>query len=187
MILRTKVMGTNFYAVLPIKKKFSNKLREIADRMDNDPKYGYEVDNDLYEFKDELAKEPAYVHLGKRSGGWVFDWDGNDMKFYEPTLKSIKKFIEDNHAIIIDEYGQEYTWDEFINDELEDVLYDVLELLNGQRYYNKYPEHRTSYCRNYEKAIAMYRKYAKGKFIDPNYHDFITKEGLRFALYTDFS
>lgn len=178
-------MGTNFYAVLPIKKKFSNKLREIADKMDNDPKYGHSVDNDLYEFKEELKNQ--VVHLGKRSGGWVFDWDGNDMKYYVPNLKSIKNFIDTSHAIIIDEYEQEYTWDEFINEELDGVLYDTPELLNGQRYYNKYPEHRTSYCRNYEKAISMYRRYAKGKFIDPNYHDFITKDGLRFALFTDFS
>ena len=32
-----------------------------------------------------------------------------------------------------------------------------------------------------------FKKYAMNRHIEPKYHDFITKEGLRFALYTDFS
>lgn len=178
-------MGTNFYAIIPVKKRLTDKLRELADQLDFNPGYIYEADNDLYNFKEELKKQ--VVHLGKRSGGWVFDWDGNNMEYYVPNLKSIKNFIDTSHAQIIDEYQQTYTWDEFINEELADVLYDTPELMNGQRYYNQYPEHRTGYYREYDKAIAMYRPYAKDKFIDPNYHDFITKDGLRFSLFTDFS
>lgn len=179
-------MGTNFYTVLPVQKRLSDKLREMADKMDVDPGYvNTDIDDDLYDFKEELKKN--VVHLGKRSGGWVFDWDGNEMKYYEPTLESIKKFIKDNDAIILDEYNREYGFDEFFEDEIGNVLYDRPELMNGERYWNKYPEHRLPYCRNYEKAVAMYTKYAKDNFIEPKYHDFITKEGIRFALFTDFS
>lgn len=179
-------MGTNFYAVLPVQKRLSNKLREMADKMDVDPGYvNTDIDDDLYDFKEELKKN--VVHLGKRSGGWVFNWDGNEMKYYEPKLESIKKFIIDNNAIILNEYNKEYTLDNFLTEEIGNILYDRPDLMNGERYWHKYPEHRTPYCRNYEKAIAMYKKYAKDNFIEPKYHDFTTKEGLRFALFTDFS
>ena len=40
---------------------------------------------------------------------------------------------------------------------------------------------------NYSKEIAMLSKYAKNNYINPKYHDFITTEGLRVSLSTDFS
>lgn len=179
-------MGTNFYAIIPIKKRLSDRLRNIADKMDEDPIYIKDgIDDDLYEFNKELKN--YVVHLGKRSSGWVFNWDGNEMKYYKPRLEDIQNFIKDNNAIIIDEYSRPHSYDDFFNDELEGVLYDTPELLNGERYWIKYPEHRTHYCNNYNKAIAMYKEYAKDNFIEPKYHDFITPEGLRFALFTDFS
>jgi len=178
-------MGTNFYAIIPVKKRFTDKLRELADKLDNDTSYAYDADSDLYNLKEELSKQ--VVHLGKRSGGWVFDWDGNNMEFYVPNLKSIKNFIDTSKAQIVDEYGHPYTWDEFINDELGDILYVKSGAMTGKEYYEKFPEHRTPYCREYGKAISMYKRFAKDEFIDPKYHDFITKDGLRFALFTDFS
>lgn len=178
-------MGTNFYAIIPVKKRFTDKLRELADRLDSDTTYVYEADNDLYNLKEELSK--LVVHLGKRSGGWVFDWDGNNMEYYVPNLKSIKNFIDTSGAQIVDEYQHPYTWNEFINDELGDILYVKSGAMTGKEYYEKFPEHRCGYYREYDKAISMYKKFAKDEFIDPKYHDFITKDGLRFALFTDFS
>lgn len=178
-------MGTNFYAVLPVKKRLSDTLRNIADKMDEDPLYVKDIDDDLYEFNKELKNQ--VIHLGKRSAGWVFDWDGNEMKYYKPILVDIQNFIKDNNAIIVDEYNRPYSYDDFFNDELEGVLYDTPELLNGERYWLKYPEHRTHYCNNHNNAVAMYKEFAKDNFIEPKYHDFITPEGLRFALFTDFS
>lgn len=178
-------MGTNFYAIIPVKKRLSDKLREIADKLDNDPSYVYEADDDLYDFKENLKKN--VVHLGKRSGGWVFDWDGNNMEYYVPNFKSIKNFIDTSGATIIDEYHRPYTWNEFINEELGDILYVKSGAMTGKEYYERYPEHRTGYYREYDKAISMYKRYAKDGYINPAYHDFITKDGLRFSLFTDFS
>lgn len=178
-------MSTNFYAILPVKKRLSDTLRNIADKLEEDPLYIRNIEDDLYEFNKELKN--SVVHLGKRSSGWVFNWDGNEMKYYKPILSDIQKFIKDNDAIIVDEYNRQISYDDFFNDELEGILYDTSDLLNGERYWNKYPEHRIRYCNNYNKAMAMYKEYAKDNFINPKYHDFITPEGLRFALYTDFS
>lgn len=178
-------MGTNFYAVLPVKKKVTKNLEKAIELINNTPYDIDAIEAEIFEVKEEIDKNR--IHLGKRSGGWVFDWDANDLKYYEPVLESIKNFIESNNACIVDEYGNKYTWDEFINDEIGDVLKYDCGALTGKEYYEQYPEHRTPYTRNYQQEIDMFKKYAMNNAIEPKYHDFITKEGLRFALYTDFS
>ena len=115
-------MGTNFYAVLPVKKRTTNKLRELADKLDAGQ--NVDIEGEMYDINQDLKCHE--VHLGKRSCGWTFLWDANDLKYYEPTLASIKKFIDDNHAKIIDEYGEEFTWDQFINDEIKHCLYQSI-------------------------------------------------------------
>ena len=76
-------------------------------------------------------------------------------------------------------------FEEYIN------KYNVLKIdcgaFTGKEYYEQYPEHRTPFSREYQREINMFKKYAMNNTIEPKYHDFITKEGLRFALYTDFS
>lgn len=213
----TTIMGTNFYAILPIKKRTTNKLRELADKLD--ASQNINIDNELHNIQEELKDHE--IHLGKRSFGWAFLWDHNNLKYYEPTLESIKKFIDDNNVKIVDEYDKEFTWDEFINDEIAKCLYpsikpittveeleeeciniDLIEyikenyLSKNRPYYRYYTsktyhkihpdEFRTWFdgYRNYDKRLV---KYAKNGVIDNNYSDFITKEDLRFALFTNFS
>ena len=210
-------MGTNFYAIIPVKKRTTNKLRELADKLD--AKEQINIDNELYDIKEELKDHE--VHLGKRSCGWAFLWDANNLKYYDPTLASIKKFIDDNNGTIVDEYGVEFTWDEFINDEIVNSLHpstepitttdglkelhmdiDRINYIDNEYFSKNLPYYH--YCtsktylemhpnesrtwfdgyRNYDKRLV---KYAKDGVIDNNYSDFITKEGLRFALFTDFS
>lgn len=212
----TTIMGTNFYAILPIKKRTTNKLRELADKLD--VSQNINIDNELHNIQEELKDHE--IHLGKRSFGWAFLWDHNNLKYYEPTLESIKKFIDDNNVKIVDEYDKEFTWDEFINDEIAKCLYpsikpittveeleeeciniDLIEYikenyLSKNRLYYRYctsktyhkmhpDEFRTWFdgYRNYDKRLV---KYAKDGVIDNNYSEFITKEGLRFALFTNF-
>ena len=117
-------MGTNFYAILPMKKKTTNKLRELADKLE-DTSQKVNVENELYEIGEELKDHK--VHLGKRSCGWAFLWDANNLKYYEPILASIKKFIDDNNGTIVNEYGEKFTWDEFINDEIGNSLHPSTE------------------------------------------------------------
>ena len=91
-------MGTNFYAVLPVKKKVTKNLERAIELINDDP---YNVDAIELAINDSLEEiRTNQIHLGKRSGGWVFDWDANDLKYYEPVLESIKNFVEANNALI---------------------------------------------------------------------------------------
>lgn len=206
-------MGTNFYAVLPVKKRKTNKLRELADKLDAGQ--NVDIEGEMYDISQDLKCHE--IHLGKRSYGWAFLWDANDLKYYEPTLESIKKFIDNNNAKIIDEYGVEFTWDQFINDEIKRCLYpsvkpittvDELKKLNydegrikcikDELFAKGLPYYQYCTSKTYEEmyphslepcllGISKFIKYAKDDTIDKKYSDFITKEGLRFALFTDFS
>lgn len=177
-------MGTNFYAVLPVKKKVTKNLEKAIELINNTPYDIDAIESEISEVREEIDKKR--IHLGKRSGGWVFDWDANELNYYEPVLESIKNFIESSNASIVDENGSTYTWDEFM-DEIDDILKYDCGALTGKEYYEQYPEHRTPYTREYQQEINMFKKYVMNNTIEPKYHDFITKEGLRFALYTDFS
>ena len=94
-------MGTNFYAVLPVKKKVTKNLEKAIELINNTPYDIDAIEAEIFEVKEEIDKNR--IHLGKRSGGWVFDWDANDLKYYEPVLESIKNFIESSNASIVDE------------------------------------------------------------------------------------
>ena len=206
-------MGTNFYAVLPVKKRTTNKLRELADKLDAGQHI--DVEGEMYDINQDLK---CYeIHLGKRSYGWAFLWDANDLKYYEPTLASIKKFINDNHAKIIDEYGEEFTWDQFINDEIKHCLHpsikpimtvdelketgydnDRIKYIKENYFDKNLPYYQYCTSETYDKMhsgsfdscnwnISKFIKYAMNGIISRKHSDFVTKEGLRFALFTDFS
>ena len=85
-------MGTNFYAVLPVKKKVTKNLEKAIELINNTPYDIDAIEAEIFEVREEIDKNR--IHLGKRSGGWVFNWDANDLKYYEPVLESIKNFIE---------------------------------------------------------------------------------------------
>lgn len=135
----------------------------------------------------------------------------------EPTLASIKKFIDDNHAKIIDEYGEEFTWDQFINDEIKHCLHpsikpimtvdelkeigydnDRIKYIKENYFDKNLPYYQYCTSETYDKMhpgsfdsciwdISKFIKYAMNGMISRKHSDFVTKEGLRFALFTDFS
>jgi hypothetical protein len=123
-------METNFYAILPFKNKDKQKFEELINKIVQSFKSTTEYNlHEVAQEIEDLSKkikhlvENKKIHLGKRSYGWVFLWDANNLKYYEPTLASIKKFIDDNNAKIVDEYGVEFTWYEFINKEIGKSLH----------------------------------------------------------------
>lgn len=216
-------MGTNFYAVLPLKEKTKKSCNKLLNKIVNTFKNATsnnidEVEaqvDDLKEQLDKLSKETK-IHLGKRSAGWSFCWDANELKYYKPSLKSIHKWITNNNATIQNECGENFTWEEFINDEIGYCLYPskkpmTLEEIDkentpmwadtiinkfikvGKPYY-KYCTHRTYHemypneqYYSFNQPHPDFKPYAKNGFVDEEFQEFYSKDGLRFVTYTNFS
>lgn len=56
------------------------------------------------------------IHIGKRSAGWQFLWNANNFQYFKPNSKSLKKWLQSGE--IVDEYGESFTYEQFINDEI---------------------------------------------------------------------
>lgn len=122
-------MGTNFYANGKIDTKCREKLMSHVERLAdciNTQKSWCDLEEVLYDIKGDY---PERIHLGKRSAGWQFLWNCNGWKYYQPTLDSIKKFLKDK--VIFDEYGEIFTVEQFLSDELSACLYKKEGLLDG--------------------------------------------------------
>ena len=99
-------MGTNFY----LRRKLSKQEKDIAKEL---------IDNDKYdEVRDIL---PNDVHIGKRSYGWRFLWNANDFKYFEPNIDSLMNFLKSGD--IYNEYGDYFTFDQFIKEEVGERIY----------------------------------------------------------------
>lgn len=169
-------MGTNFYKVL--KPKYTKKQKaEITKKINEQTKKLKEYFNDnnyieRYDIEDyfEMLNElhPVKVHLGKRSSGWQFLWNHNNEQYYKKTLQSIREFLDKDNGFIVDEYGERFTTDQFLNEEIGEAMYnDPNRFINGPQY-DEQGKHIYAWvkCINYE---------------------FTTDEGLRFSTSTEFS
>lgn len=98
-------MGTNFY----LRKKLSDKEKAKL--------YSY-IDNEDWDSLKESI--PEKIHIGKRSAGWKFLWNANKFKYFKPNKKSLMEFLKSGQ--IINEYGEEFTFDQFINGEIANFI-----------------------------------------------------------------
>lgn len=214
-------MGTNFYANIKMHRRDKNMLQKYLNDMKNEVtagdanKFGELLDDLMYDFG--KVKDEYTVHLGKRSYGWAFLWDLNDMKYYEPSLYSIMKFIKESNAVIKDEYGEAFTLEQFINEEIGPSLHPSTKPLTiGEL--DSMPEIQREYIKdNYiNKNIPFYRYCTSATYNEMNASnsnggfrtdskflekcqpysmyklqqtdtDFVSYDNLRFALFTDFS
>lgn len=152
-------MGTNFYAIQPLSKKKREKINNIISEFLSKLTENSSDTNNLWnlykERVDNEIQEP--IHLGKRSAGWQFLWDYHNGRYYTSTLEGIKNFLKDK--VIIDEYDNKYTLDEFLDDQIGYCLYNK----DG----------------NLEDGInGMYNYYSS---------EYFNNDGLRFAKFEDFS
>lgn len=159
-------MGTNFYAVIPVKKRDKEKAKKLID------------ENKFKEAADLLEDMTKEIHLGKRSAGWKFLFNANLGKYYELTREGINKFFAKNNVIIKDEYGSKYTADEFWESELKGFLDKGYDL---ESYYNDHPSEIRSYI-YYSRPIPPELKKYK-----PNKYGEFYSDGLRFTITEDFS
>ena len=86
-------MGTNFYFKIDNREKIKAAIDE----------YDYET---ARKFMDD-----TFIHISKTSGGWLPLFQAHKGLF--ESVAEIRDFYETNNAIIVDEYNQAYTWDEF--------------------------------------------------------------------------
>ena len=98
-------MGTNFY----LRKKLSDREKLSA--------INSIINNDYDSVREILPKD---IHIGKRSGGWKFHWDHNYFQYYKPTKESLIEWL--HSGIILDEYGEIFTFDQFWNEEVGNCL-----------------------------------------------------------------
>lgn len=151
-------MGTNFYYKIPLKKRKINELREL---ITEDP---YSLEEIIEQY--ENIKKTHIIHLGKRSFGWQFLWDTQNNEYYANNLKSIIEFLNSGGGHIEDEYGEKFTTEEFLKDEIGNCLYKDDTHCDAWSYHAKYPNEPIYY--------------------DINSSEFISKDGLRFSKHTDF-
>lgn len=79
----------------------------------------------LKEQQEYIEEKSQYIHLGKRSVGWKFNWELWNNKYYKCSIKSIKEFLNqkiNEGWIIINEYKEKFSVDEFF-EEIHDWLY----------------------------------------------------------------
>lgn len=94
-------MGTNFYCKrIPTQEQ----LNSIADLV---------VNKKIDEAIDKLQEVNKEIHICKRSCGWQIGFDHNNGEYYQPTRKSLEEFLSQPDIKIIDEYKNEYTYEEF--------------------------------------------------------------------------
>ena len=158
-------MGTNFY----LRKKLSAKEKELAKQY---------IDEDKHDELKQLI--PEDIHIGKRSGGWKFLWDAHFFEYFEPTKESLFDWLESGQ--IIDEYGDEFTFDQFINDELKGWLDKGHDLLS---YYDTYPKEK-AYLNYESRNRYFYQRCPDFKEYINDYGEFYI-EDLRFTISEDFS
>lgn len=153
-------MGTNFY----LKRKLTKKQKEdIIDIINSDGDYDVVVSK-LYDIRP--------IHIGKRSYGWKFLWNANDFKFFKPTKESLIEFLKSGQ--IINEYDDEFTFDQFWNEEYTNEGFDLT------TYYAKYPEYQ------YHVSPEERNRFVCKHKITPNIHGEFYIDDLRFTTCSEF-
>lgn len=118
-------MGTNYYARIIPREEDKQKLIDAI----NNNKYDIieDLTSELYGRRDDYSGIGNEIHLGKRSGGWKFLWNPNVIKVwdnetcdyaynyvYPLTKEGITNFVMREDVIITDEYGEQYTPEDFL-------------------------------------------------------------------------
>lgn len=159
-------MGTNFY----LRRKLSQEEKQyIINCINND---------DWSEVRGCL---PEDVHIGKRSGGWKFLWDAHFFRYYKPNKQALFDWLKSGQ--IIDEYGEEFTFDQFINDELKGRLDKGWDI---ESYYIDRPEDKSSWYDFSSRNRYFYQRCPNLNINVNRYGEFYI-DGLRFTVSEDFS
>jgi hypothetical protein len=105
-------MGTNYYKIPTTEEMEKRKLVLIQQvtNLELSPssiESGFRVNKeDTWDTESpwDAFLEDTNIHLGKRSGGWIFSWNFHDDKYYH-NKKTLLEFIRSGR--LVDEYGDE--------------------------------------------------------------------------------
>lgn len=166
-------MGTNYYRI-PTEEEVEARKAKLIERINSLEMSPSNIERDFCILQGESQWDKISpwgefitglsIHLGKRSGGWLFCWNFHKNKYYN-NKATLLQFIRVGR--VVDEYGEEIEVEEFIKMALEWGQPD------GLRYDAFY--------------VARERKKGKTNYFDnPTYYD-QNIDGLRVSTSTEFS
>lgn len=171
-------MGTNYYRIKPITEEQRQELHKKLDNLLDNRSQKWDLEEALEEFE-----KKHQTHICKSSCGWQINFDHNWGKYYQPNRKSLEEFLSEEGTWIEDEYGDKISYDDF---------------WNFVKNHNENPNNKwtSKSYREYEKSQGVWNRHyvddnmEKCKIlfgINSNGENDFTVDGLRFAVFSDFS
>ena len=166
-------MGTNYYRRhIPTEEEL-NKAHSALDSYING-----KISND--DFTDIIDSIIGETHICKTSFGWKVLFDHNWGKLYTVNRKGLEDFLNEPNTLIEDEYGREYTPEQF---------WEIVKQHNdnpknkwtSEAYREVHGEPVDYYCREYVERCKSELNIDTGGETD------FGVDGLRFAVFVDFS
>ena len=161
-------MGTNFYCKRIPTQEQLNSIAKLV------------VSKQIDEAIDKLNEVNEKIHICKCSCGWQVGFDHNNGEYYQPTRKSLEEFLSQPGTVIIDEYNNEYSYDEFWK-EIDEHNANPRNIWNSKKFTQEITiSDNSSYI-----CLPDIRKVKELFDIDTSYNDFYNG-GLRWIVFSDF-
>ena len=161
-------MGTNFYCKRIPTQEQLNSIAKLV------------VSKQIDEAIDKLNEVNEKIHICKCSCGWQVGFDHNNGEYYQPTLKSLEEFLSQPGMVIIDEYNNEYSYDEFWK-EIDEHNANPRNIWDSKKFTQEITiSDNSSYI-----CLPDIRKVKELFDIDTSYNDFYNG-GLRWIVFSDF-
>lgn len=161
-------MGTNFYCKRIPTQEQLNSIAKLV------------VSKQIDEAIDKLNEVNEKIHICKCSCGWQVGFDHNNGEYYQPTRKSLEEFLSQPGTVIIDEYNNEYSYDEFWK-EIDEHNTNPRNTWNSKKFTQEITiSDNSSYI-----CLPDIRKVKELFDIDTAYNDFYNG-GLRWIVFSDF-
>ena len=161
-------MGTNFYCKRIPTQEQLNSIAKLV------------VSKQIDEAIDKLNEVNEKIHICKCSCGWQVGFDHNNGEYYQPTRKSLEEFLSQPGMVIVDEYNNEYSYDEFWK-EIDEHNANPRNIWDSKKYMQEITiSDNLSYV-----CLSDIREVKELFDIDTSYNDFYNG-GLRWNVFSDF-
>ena len=161
-------MGTNFYCKRIPTQEQLNSIAKLV------------VSKQIDEAIDKLNEVNERIHICKCSCRWQVGFDHNNGEYYEPTRKSLEEFLSQPGIVIIDEYNNEYSYDEFWK-EIDEHNANPRNIWDSKKFTQEITiSDNSSYI-----CLPDIREVKELFNIDTSYNDFYNG-GLRWNVFSDF-